>query len=82
MYLHVVGRPTGSVVRAYLIWKIREAEKGHIPLGPRRTRVRATEPVEMKILPLRLEARAVDAIDAAWKSRGVKTRTEFFRRAL
>ncbi|MFW5740467.1 MAG: hypothetical protein ACOC1F_08880, partial [Myxococcota bacterium] len=38
MYLQKVGRPTGSTDKAYLVWKIREAEKGRIPIGPRETR--------------------------------------------
>ena len=37
-YLEVVGRSTGSDDRRYLIWKIREAEKGRINVGPRKTR--------------------------------------------
>jgi hypothetical protein len=37
-YLEVVGRPTGSTNKAYMIWKIREAQKGHIPVGRARTR--------------------------------------------
>lgn len=36
-YLEVVGRPTGSDNKAYLIWKIREAQKGRIPVGPRKS---------------------------------------------
>jgi hypothetical protein len=39
-YLDVVGRATGSDDKRYLIWKIREAEKGRIPVGPRKTRAR------------------------------------------
>ncbi len=39
-YLEVVGRATGSDDRRYLIWKIREAEKGRINVGPRKTRAR------------------------------------------
>jgi hypothetical protein len=81
-YLDVVGRATGSDDRRYLVWKIREAEKGRIPVGPRRARTTSSEPVDMKILPLRLEADAVEQMDAAWRSRGLKSRMEFFRRAL
>ena len=81
-YLDVVGRATGSDDRRYLVWKIREAEKGRIPVGPRRARTTSGEPVDMKILPLRLEADAVEQMDAAWRSRGLKSRMEFFRRAL
>jgi hypothetical protein len=42
-YLEVIGRSTGSDDRGYLIWKIREAEKGRINLGPRKTRARDGE---------------------------------------
>ena len=79
-YLEVVGRPTGSDSRAYLVWKIREAEKGRVPVGPRRSR--EGESTEMKTLPVRLAADAVARMDAAWRERGISSRTEFFRQAL
>jgi hypothetical protein len=78
--LEVVGRPTGSTNKAYMIWKIREAKKGRIPLGPRKSAHR--EGVTFKVLPLRMEAAVVDKLDEAWRSRGIKNRTEFFRGAL
>jgi len=81
-YLEAVGRATGSDDRRYLIWKIREAEKGRIPVGPRKTRERNGEPVDVKILPLRLEAEVVERMDEAWRTRGIKNRMEFFRRAV
>ena len=40
------------------------------------------EPVDVKILPLRLEAEVVERMDEAWRARGIKNRMEFFRRAL
>jgi hypothetical protein len=79
-YLEAVGRATGSDDRRYLIWKIREAEKGRIPVGPRPART--GEPADVKILPLRLESAIVERMDDAWRSRGIKNRMEFFRRAL
>jgi hypothetical protein len=79
-HLEVVGRPTGSTNKAYMIWKIREAQKGRIPLGPRKNVHR--EGVTFKVLPLRMEAATVDKLDDAWRSRGIKNRTEFFRGAL
>ena len=79
-YLEVVGRPTGSTNKAYMIWKIREAQKGRIPLGPRKNAHR--EGVTFKVLPLRLESDVVDKLDEAWQSRGIKNRTEFVRGAL
>ena len=75
----VVGRSTGSDDRRYLIWKIREAEKGRINVGPRKTRARDGEPLEVKILPLRLEADVADKMDEAWRAKGIKNRMEFFR---
>jgi hypothetical protein len=79
-YLEVVGRPTGSTSKAYMVWKIREARKGRIPLGPRKNAHR--EGVTFKVLPLRMEAAVVDKVDEAWRSRGIKNRMEFFRGAL
>jgi hypothetical protein len=79
-YLEVVGRPTGSTNKAYMIWKIREAQKGRIPVGPRKNAHR--EGVTFKVLPLRMEAAVVDKLDEAWRSRRIKSRTEFFRGAL
>lgn len=83
MYLQKVGRPTGSTDKAYLIWKIREAEKGRIPIGPRETRSAEQQgATDVRILPLRLDVNAVEQMDAAWRAHGMKTRMEFFRRAL
>ena len=79
-YLEVVGRPTGSTNKAYIVWKIREAQKGRIPVGPRKNAHR--EGVTFKVLPLRMEAAVVEKLDEAWRSRGIKSRTEFFRGAL
>ncbi len=81
-YLDVVGRSTGSSARSYLIWKIREAEKGRINVGPRKARGRDGEPLDVKILPLRLEADVADKMDEAWRSKGIKNRMEFFRGAI
>jgi hypothetical protein len=77
-YFEVVGRATGSDDRRYLIWKIREAEKGRINVGPRKTRARDGEPLDVKILPLRLEADVADKMDEAWRAKGIKNRMEFF----
>jgi hypothetical protein len=69
-YLEVIGRPTGSTNKPYIIWKIREAQKGRIPLGPRKNAHR--EGVTFKVLPLRMESAVVDKLDEAWRSRGIK----------
>lgn len=81
-YREVVGRPAGSGHRGYLAWRIREAEKGRIPVGPRRICQRDGEPVETKTLPFRLESAAMVQMDEAWRARGIKSRMEFLRRAV
>jgi hypothetical protein len=81
-YFQIVGRATGSSNPAYLIWKIREAAKGRVPIGPRVREERISELGEMKTLPLRIGTRQLEGLDEAWRTRGVKNRTEFFRLAL
>ena len=81
-YREIVGRSTGSVNPAYLIWKIREAAKGRVPIGPRVREERASELGEMKTLPLRIGSRQLEELDDAWRTRGVKNRMEFFRLAV
>lgn len=39
MYREVVSRDTASTSRSYLIWKIREAKAGRVPVGPSKGRV-------------------------------------------
>ncbi|HPA83141.1 MAG TPA: hypothetical protein PLS95_20150 [Thermoanaerobaculales bacterium] len=82
LYVNTVGRSTESVDRRYLAWKVREAEKGRITVGPRKTRSHDGEPLDVKILPLRLEADVAEKMDEAWRARGIKSRMEFFRGAI
>ncbi len=79
-YLEVVGRSTGSDNKAYLIWKIREAQKGRIPVGPRKSAHR--EGVAFKVLPLRMESDLVDKLDKAWRRQGLHSRMDIFRKSL
>jgi hypothetical protein len=81
-YLDVVGRATGSSDRGYLIWKIREAEKGRVTVGPRQARATEGNTDEAKTLPLRLDAPAITAMDTVWRQQGIPSRTEFLRRAI
>jgi hypothetical protein len=81
-YLEVVGRDTGSSAKNYLIWKIRQAEKGRIPVGPRRTRRTDGEAPDFKVLPLRMEADLVAQLDEARERLGLKSRMDLFRRSL
>lgn len=82
LYIEVVGRDTGSSDRRYLIWKIREARKGRIPVGPVRRRHADGEAPDMKVLPLRMEAEAVARLDEARERLGLKTRMDLFRKSL
>lgn len=79
-HLELVGRETKSTNRTYLIWRVRQAQKGRIPVGA--ARGRGGETVPHKVLPVRVPTEAVSALDGAWKRLGMKTRTEFFRRAI
>ena len=82
-YARAVGRPTGSTDRRYLAWKIREAEQGRVPIGPRATRTPSQQAhADVKILPLRIGTEAVEKMDAVWRNAGMQSRMEFFRRAL
>jgi hypothetical protein len=80
-YLEAVGRSTASEHRGYLKWKIREAERGRVPTGLRTPRTPG-EQRPMRVLPLRIEVDAVEQMDAAWRARGIKSRTAFLRKAL
>lgn len=70
-----------SHIRGYLLWKIRQAQKGRIRVGPARQRA-STDPADFKVLPLRMETATVDLLDAARERLGLTSRTELFRRAL
>ncbi len=80
LYQEVLGRPTSSTARNYLVWKIREAQKGRVPLGPRESRRRESESI--KVLPLRLESDLVDQLDAVWRRQGLQSRMQLFRVSL
>ena len=45
-------------------------------------RAREGEPLDVKILPLRLEADVADTMDEVWRAKGIKNRMEFFRGAI
>lgn len=81
-YLDVVGRPTGSSDKRYLIWKIREAQKGRVPVGPRTRRSPSEPAAEHMVLPVRMETSLVQRLDAAREHLGIKSRMDLFRRAL
>ncbi len=81
-YVEVVGRATSSHDRRYLIWKIRQAQQGKVPVGPVGRRQPGDPPIEQKVLPLRMPAATVEALDEVWRRRGLKSRMDLFRHAL
>ena len=81
-YNETVGRSTGSGDKRYLIWKIRQAQQGKIPVGPI-SGSRADGIIrDCKVIPVRLEAELVEKIDGAWKRHELKSRMELIRQAL
>jgi hypothetical protein len=81
-YLDVVGRSTSSTDKRYLIWKIKQAEQGKVPVGPLPGRRGDGVERDYKILPVRMESDLVEKLDAAWQRQGLKSRMELFRRSL
>jgi hypothetical protein len=80
MYREVVGRETRSSDSAYLVWKLRQAQKGRIRVGPIERRSGGTS--DVKVLPLRMTAVEVEALDEAWRQLGFKSRTAMIREAM
>jgi hypothetical protein len=81
MYREVVGRETRSSDSAYLVWKLRQAQKGRVRVGPIERRA-PDETATVKVLPLRMTAAEVEALDEAWRRLGFKSRTAMIRKAI
>ncbi|NTX51845.1 DUF2924 domain-containing protein [Myxococcus sp. CA039A] len=81
-YREVVGRSTGSSNPSYLQWKIREAEAGRVPVGPRPEREVKVREDGKRVIPLSFDAEDLAALDKAWRDAGIPSRTRFFMRAV
>ena len=81
MYREVVGRETRSSDSAYLVWKLRQAQKGCIRVGPIERRAPG-DAANVKVLPLRMTAAEVEALDEAWRRLGFKSRAAMVRKAI
>lgn len=66
---------------AYLVWKLSQAQKGRIRVGPIEGRAPG-EAAEIKVLPLRMTVAEVEALDEAWRRLGFKSRTAMIRTAI
>lgn len=81
MYCEVVGRETRSSDSAYLVCKLRQAQKGRVRVGPIERRAPG-EVANVKVLPLRMTAAEVEALDDAWRRLGFKSRTAMLKKAI
>ncbi len=81
LFVEKIGRESGSSDRRYLEWKIREADKGRVRVGPL-DRARALPPAEMMTLPWRLPRVTVARIDEARARLNVSTRSALLTEAL
>ena len=81
MYREVIGRETRSSDSAYLVWKLRQAQKGRIRVGLIERRAPG-EAADVKVLPLRMTAAEVEALDEAWRRLGFKSRTAMLKKAI
>lgn len=81
LYVETVGRPTTSTDRRYLEWKLREAAKGRITVGPI-ARNGISEGGEMMTLPWRIPRALVEAMDEGWRTLHFKNRSAFLAAAV
>lgn len=81
MYREVVGRETRSSDSAYLVWKLRLAQKGRVRVGPIERRTPSAV-ATVKVLPLRMTAAEVEALNEAWRRLGFKSRAAMLRKAI
>jgi len=86
LYEEKVGRPTDSTDEAYLKWKIREAEKGRVTVGPvqRRHRDEARKRCVNRVVAvtLRFGESELERLDRALERAGAKNRTRFLMTAI
>jgi hypothetical protein len=80
-YLRVIGRETDSTDRRYILWKLNEAAKGKIKIGPVEKRP-ARDKADMQVIPISLLRETTRLLDAAIKAAGIKSRSAFVRTAM
>ncbi|MCZ2135398.1 MAG: hypothetical protein LC098_08225 [Burkholderiales bacterium] len=81
LHREIIGRETTSTDSAYLVWRVRQAQKGRIRVGPIERRAPG-EAADVKVLPLRMTAAEAEAMDEAWRRLGFKSRTAMIRKAI
>jgi hypothetical protein len=80
-YLRVTGRETDSTDRRYILWKLNEAAKGKIRIGPVEKRP-ARNKDDIQAIPISLLRETTRLLDAAIKVTGIKSRSAFIRSAM
>lgn len=82
LYAEKIGRPTTSTDRRYLEWKLREAAKGRITVGPIGRSSGIAEGGEMMTLPWRIPRALVEAMDDGWRALHYRNRSAFLAAAV
>jgi hypothetical protein len=81
LHRELIGRETTSTDSAYLIWRVRQAQKGRIKVGPIERHATGGG-ADVKVLPLRMAAAEVEALDSGWRRLGFKSRTAMVKKAI
>lgn len=81
LHRELLGRETSSTDSAYLVWRVRQAQEGRIKVGPIERRA-SGEAADIKVLPLRMTAAEVEALDAGWRRLGFRSRTAMLKKAI
>lgn len=81
LHRELLGRETSSTDAAYLVWRVRQSQKGRIKPGPIESRATG-EAADIKVLPLRMTAAEVEALDAGWRRLGFTSRAAMLKKAI
>lgn len=81
LHRELLGRDTSSTDAAYLVWRVRQAQKGRIKVGSIE-RGATGAAADIKVLPLRMTAAEVEVLDARWRQLGFKSRTAMLKKAI
>lgn len=81
MYREVAGREARYSDSSDLVWKLRQAKKGRIRVGPIERRP-SSEADEAKVLQLHITGAELEALDEAWHRLGFKIRTAMIRASI
>jgi hypothetical protein len=78
-FAEITGRESKSSNRPYLIWRVQQAQKGRVPVGPR---ARRGDAGPAKVLPMRVPTAAIEPLDEVRRKLGLRSRNEMFHKAM